>query len=150
MAAVTGVKRASWEMASGGKTNGLIDAFELVEVIKDKLRSSGQCRDPNVLIFLDYDGTLSPIVDNPTDAVLPSRTKQTLELLSKKFPTIIVTGRSHEKVEKFVKNEDILYCGSHGLRIKGKTKGLDIAQFQIGQEYLPVLKMCAKEIKTMS
>ena len=57
MAAVTGVKRASWEM-SGGKTNGLIDAFELLEVIKDKLRSSGQCRDPNVLVFLDYDGTL--------------------------------------------------------------------------------------------
>ena len=146
MAAVTGVKRASWEM-SGGKTNGLIDAFELLEVITDKLRSSGQCRDPNVLVFLDYDGTLTPIVDNPTDAVLPSRTKQTLELLSKKFPTIIVTGRSHEKVENFVKNDDILYCGSHGLRIKGKTKGLDIAQFQIGQEYLPVLKMCAKEIK---
>ena len=40
-----------------------------------------------------------------------------------------------------------MYCGSHGLRIKGKTKGLDIAQFQIGQEYLPILKMCAKEIK---
>ena len=50
-------------------------------------------------------------------------------------------------MENFVKNDDILYCGSHGLRIKGKTKGLDIAQFQIGQEYLPVLKMCAKEIK---
>ena len=36
------------------------------------LRSSGQCQDLNVLVFLDYDGTLTPIVDNPTDAVLPS------------------------------------------------------------------------------
>ena len=141
MAGVTGVKPVV-----GGETTKLVDAFEVVGLIKDKLRTSGQSRDPKMLIFLDYDGTLSPIVDNPTDAVLPSQTKATLNLLAKKFPTIIVTGRSHEKVQNFVQNEDILYCGSHGLHINGKTKGLDIAQFQIGQEYLPILRICAKEI----
>ena len=98
MAAVTGVKSVL-----GGEATGLIDAFEVVGLIKDKLRTSGQPRDPKLLVFLDYDGTLSPIVDNPTDAVLPSQNKATLELLSKKFPTIIVTGRSHEKVQNFVK-----------------------------------------------
>jgi trehalose 6-phosphate phosphatase len=124
-----------------GATNGLIDAFQILNKFKQKITSG------NILIFLDYDGTLSPIVDNPTQAKLPLQTKKTLDLFAQKFSTIIISGRAHNKIYDFVQNDQILYCGSHGLQVNGVTKGLNIAQFQVGTEYLPLLQMCAKEIQ---
>ena len=129
--------------------NELIDAFQILKNIKEKFLTN-KTNNPlnnNIIIFLDYDGTLSPIVDNPQQAKLPLQTKKTLELIAAKFPTIIISGRAHDKVQNFVQNDQIVYCGSHGLHIKGVTKDLNIKKYQVGTEYLPLLQMCAKEIE---
>ena len=129
--------------------NELIDAFQILKNIKEKFvtNKTNNPLNNNIIIFLDYDGTLSPIVDNPQQAKLPLQTKKTLELIAAKFPTIIISGRAHDKVQNFVQNDQIVYCGSHGLHIKGVTKDLNIKKYQVGTEYLPLLQMCAKEIE---
>ncbi len=70
-------------------------------------------------IFLDYDGTLTPIVKRPDDAVLSDEMRQTLKKLAEKFVVAIVTGRDKEDVESLVGLEELIYAGSHGYIITG-------------------------------
>jgi len=73
----------------------------------------------NPVFFLDYDGTLTPIVERPELAVISESMKNTVLQLSKKFKTAIVSGRMREDVEKLAQIKDIFYAGSHGFDIKG-------------------------------
>lgn len=70
-------------------------------------------------IFFDYDGTLSPIVDHPEDAIISDEMRQKLEELSRHTKVAIVSGRDMEDVKKLVNLEGIIYAGSHGFRIQG-------------------------------
>ncbi|MBD3379609.1 MAG: trehalose-phosphatase [Candidatus Omnitrophica bacterium] len=72
------------------------------------------------VFFLDYDGTLTPIVDRPEDAVISGRMKDTVERLAKKFRVSIVSGRFREDVEKLLGIKDLLYACSHGFDIRGE------------------------------
>jgi trehalose 6-phosphate phosphatase len=71
------------------------------------------------VIFLDYDGTLTPIVSRPEDAVLSDDMRQTLKELAGIFTVAIVTGRDKEDVEKLVGLKQLIYAGSHGYIISG-------------------------------
>src|SRR3989338_18050 len=83
--------------------------------LKERLRNK------NLLLFLDYDGTLSPIVDRPQDAVIPKETRAFLEMLMKypKTKVVIVSGRALEDIKDKVGLKDIIYVGNHGLEIEG-------------------------------
>ncbi|XP_050291075.1 probable trehalose-phosphate phosphatase J isoform X2 [Quercus robur] len=50
-----------------------------------------------IVMFLDYDGTLSPIVDDPDRAFMSEDMRKTVKKLAKCFPTAIVTGRCRDK-----------------------------------------------------
>ena len=69
--------------------------------------------------FLDYDGTLTPIVKKPEDAVLSDEMRNTLEKLSERFTVAVVTGRDKEDVQQFIKLDQIIYSGSHGYVTSG-------------------------------
>ena len=73
----------------------------------------------NIALFLDYDGTLSPIVSRPELATIDIRTRNLISLLARRFPTSIVSGRSQEQLVEFVRINEIFYASSHGLRIVG-------------------------------
>jgi alpha,alpha-trehalase len=73
----------------------------------------------NLVFFLDYDGTLTPIVDRPDLAVISQEAKEVLENLSKKYTVAIVSGRSREDVESLVGLKGICFAGSHGFDIRG-------------------------------
>ncbi|KGN57297.2 hypothetical protein Csa_009784 [Cucumis sativus] len=51
-----------------------------------------------IALFLDYDGTLSPIVDNPDGAFMSDAMRATVKEAAKYFPTAIISGRSRDKV----------------------------------------------------
>jgi len=68
-------------------------------------------------LFLDYDGTLAPIVLNPADASISGRTKRLLEEAKRKFPVAIISGRDLKDLMDRVGVEGIAYAGSHGLEI---------------------------------
>ncbi|KAI3744653.1 hypothetical protein L1987_57742 [Smallanthus sonchifolius] len=55
-----------------------------------------------VVMFLDYDGTLSPIVNDPDRAYMSDEMRATIRKLADCFPTAIVTGRCLDKVRNFV------------------------------------------------
>lgn len=65
-------------------------------------------------MFLDFDGTLAPIVDHPEEATLPPATRGVLERLANACPVAIVSGRDVEDVEARVGITGIAYAGSHG------------------------------------
>ena len=71
------------------------------------------------VLFLDYDGTLTPIVKRPEDAVLPERTAKLLKHLSGKMPVTILSGRDLQDVKGMVNIEDLVYAGSHGFDVFG-------------------------------
>ncbi|KAL7605578.1 hypothetical protein Lser_V15G19417 [Lactuca serriola] len=76
-----------------------------------------------IVMFLDYDGTLSPIVDDPDQAYMSDAMRTTVRKLAGCFPTAIVSGRCRDKVYDFVKLAELYYAGSHGMDIKGPSKG---------------------------
>ncbi|XP_057951827.1 trehalose-phosphate phosphatase A-like isoform X2 [Malania oleifera] len=75
-----------------------------------------------IALFLDYDGTLSPIVDNPDAAFMSGAMRAAVRNVAKCFPTAIISGRSRDKVYKFVGLTELYYAGSHGMDIMGPVK----------------------------
>ncbi|KAM7514582.1 hypothetical protein LguiA_004165 [Lonicera macranthoides] len=74
-----------------------------------------------IVVFLDYDGTLSPIVDDPDRAFMTNEMREAVREVAKYFPTAIVSGRCRAKVYGFVRLSQLYYAGSHGMDIKGPT-----------------------------
>ncbi|XVF64758.1 hypothetical protein PTKIN_Ptkin09bG0192500 [Pterospermum kingtungense] len=98
-----------------------------------------------IVMFLDYDGTLSPIVEDPDRAFMPREMRAAVRDLARYFPTAIVTGRCRDKVYSFVKLAGLYYAGSHGMDIKGPSKsckhkkGNQGVLFQPANEFLPMI-----------
>jgi trehalose 6-phosphate phosphatase len=78
-------------------------------------------RTEHLLLFLDFDGTLAPIVPRPALAELPDSTRAILnELAALAAITIsIVSGRALADVKSRVGVPGLIYAGNHGLEIEG-------------------------------
>ena len=76
----------------------------------------------NPIIFLDYDGTLVNIIINPWEAVADRDLIETLQDLSGRFETFIVTGRSLEDIRMLLPL-DMNLIAMHGsvTKLKGKS-----------------------------
>lgn len=72
--------------------------------------------------FLDYDGTLTPIVDNPNAAVLSEEARSTVRALAARYPTAIVSGRARATAQGLVQLDELYYAGSHGFDITGPLR----------------------------
>jgi trehalose-phosphatase len=94
-------------------------------------------------VFLDYDGTLAPIVSHPEDAWLSESMRQTLRSLAARVPVAILSGRDLDDVRGRVHVDGIVYAGSHGFDIAG-AGGL---RRQLGAAYLPVLDTTETELR---
>jgi trehalose 6-phosphate phosphatase len=72
-------------------------------------------------VFLDFDGTVTPIVDNPADAHLGPGMKAALEALTRRHDTLLVfiSGRSVDDLRQRVGIPNVVYAGNHGLEISG-------------------------------
>lgn len=85
-----------------------------------------------LFIGLDYDGTLTPIVSHPDQALLPRDTKSLLTKLSdlSNMYVCIISGRSYEDVRRRVGIKKIIYAGNHGMEIKGRGLSFSIKNFK--------------------
>jgi len=99
--------------------------------------------DDSLAIFLDYDGTLTPIVSHPEKAFLSDSTRQTLRTLAMQARVAILSGRELEDVHKRVAIDGIVYAGSHGFDIAG-PRGL---RREEATEFLPALAVAEKELR---
>ena len=69
-------------------------------------------------VFLDVDGTLAPIVDDPADAAVPREARDVLARLADRFALVAcVTGRPPLTARRIVGVEGITYAGNHGLEV---------------------------------
>lgn len=106
---------------------------------------SNYAKGKRIALFLDYDGTLSPIM------------RAAVKKVAKHFPTAIISGRSHDKVYEFVKLNELYYAGSHGMDIMAPViqtinddqrncfkstdkKGKAVNLFQPAAEFLPMIR----------
>ena len=102
-------------------------------------------REKTPAIFLDYDGTLTPIVEDPKDAALPAKTKKVIKRLAEHCSVAIVSGRDLEDVRSMVGIRDIAYVGSHGFDIVGP--GGKYRNQKMGERFLPALKRAEEELR---
>lgn len=93
--------------------HNLPSAFDHFEDILDITRKF------STILCLDYDGTLTPIVDNPEDAVLTDDMRGVVKKLAGKLPVAIVSGRGLDFIKKQVQLDEVYYAGSHGFEISG-------------------------------
>jgi trehalose-phosphatase len=96
------------------------------------------------VVFLDYDGTLTPIVERPEDARLADNVRQILKKLAQHCTVAVISGRDLPDVQKLVDLTDIYYAGSHGFDIAG-PEGKRLVR-QLGEEFLPVLDKAEKAL----
>ncbi len=68
-------------------------------------------------VFLDYDGTLTPIVDRPEDAVISQSVRQAVSGLARRCPVCVVSGRDRQVVQELMGLDDLIVAGSHGFDI---------------------------------
>ncbi len=100
----------------GGVKEGVVNhLFKEWESIRAKIQQA-----QILFLFLDYDGTLTPIVSRPELALCPQEVKALLEELrdSPNVLLAIISGRSLEDIREKVGIPGIIYVGSHGLDIQ--------------------------------
>ncbi len=71
-------------------------------------------RGRRLAVFLDFDGTLSPIVDRPDDARMTPSGGPALDRLAALCPVAIVSGRDLGDVRRRAGVPSLWYAGSHG------------------------------------
>ncbi|MGH7910959.1 MAG: trehalose-phosphatase [Candidatus Dormibacteraceae bacterium] len=74
-------------------------------------------------VFLDYDGTLTPIVERPQDALLSPRMRQVVSELAARCPVCVVSCRDRGVVQELMGIRDLTVAGSHGFDIWSPERG---------------------------
>lgn len=92
------------------------NAMDRIDVLRSARETAGV-----LLLGLDFDGTLAPIVPRPEDAALLPAARAALDLLARRGDTHIalVSGRSLVDLRSRVVLDGIYYAGNHGLEIDG-------------------------------
>ncbi len=99
----------------------------------------------NIFLFLDYDGTLSPIVSHPKKAKISKKCKKLLKNLSRRdsIRLAVISGRSLKDLRTRVGVKNIIYSGNHGLEISGvKLRPAN----NLPSEYKRILKQIKRDL----
>jgi alpha,alpha-trehalase len=97
--------------------NALEQMEEIVAQLGDRLPA----------LFTDYDGTLTPIVDDPAAAILSNEMRSYLQNLAEHCTVAVISGRDLKDVQNMVGLNNLYYAGSHGFDIAGPN-GLQMQQ----------------------
>jgi trehalose 6-phosphate phosphatase len=70
----------------------------------------------NVLLGLDYDGTLAPLAGSPSRARMRAATLQLLERVARAYPAVVISGRAHHDLAKRLRSVPLWEVfGNHGI-----------------------------------
>lgn len=83
-------------------------------------------KDKTILLFLDYDGTLTPIAQTPSDAVLPPENKRLLHDLARypRCQVVVISGRAMVDLKQMVDVQGITYIANHGWEMEDPSMDL--------------------------
>lgn len=99
----------------------------------------------DLVVFLDYDGTLTPIVEDHTQAFLSDEMRGAVRALSTHCTVAIVSGRDLAMLQNLVRLDTVYYAGSHGFEIAGPAGRLD--SFEKGVEFLPEIDQAERALR---
>ena len=116
-------------------------AEDMIADLLERRRSAGR-----MLVALDFDGTLAPIVERPGDAALLEGLDQPLRRLAGRADTVaaIVSGRGLVDVRARVGISDMYYAGNHGFEIEGP--GVDRTHPE-AERARPALEACVDALE---
>lgn len=118
----------------------LPSALSSLEEIRKELR------DKRPFVALDYDGTLTPIVERPELAVLSDEMRAAVSALADRCTVAVISGRDLQDVRNLVGLENLFYAGSHGFDIAGPA-GKKV-ESQQGDAFLPTLDEAERELES--
>lgn len=124
---------------------GLKDFKRLPDALEQFQQLADEWKNKRIFLFLDYDGTLSPIVDEYDKAFLSENMRMTINDISKICQTAIISGRGMEDVKSRVEIDHLYYAGSHGFEISGPEKFY--YEVEKARELIPYLDKIEKELK---
>ena len=122
-----------------------IAADSLPSALDSREAILAEARGRRFAIFLDYDGTLTPIVETPDRALLSHDARRLIAELAEVCPVAIVSGRDLRDIRKLVGIDSLIYAGSHGFEITGPG-GLQVEHEAAGA-YLPSLDAAERALK---
>jgi trehalose 6-phosphate phosphatase len=93
----------------------VLSPFELSEIEEAVANAS------HVGLFLDFDGTISPIVPRPNGAAIDPAIRNLLSSFLDRpdFSIAIISGREIADLQRRVALPGVMYAGNHGLEIEG-------------------------------
>lgn len=98
-------------------------------------------------IFLDYDGTLTPIVARPELAVLGPAQRAVIERLAARLPVAVISGRDRQDVEHLVGIDGLVFAGSHGFDIRAPGAGQ--LNHEVGGDFGSALDRAEAELRRL-
>ncbi|MCF8030084.1 MAG: trehalose-phosphatase [Desulfohalobiaceae bacterium] len=102
--------------------------------------------DKRVAVFLDYDGTLTPIVSRPDEATLSPEMRNILHSLTEKCTVAVISGRGLADARQLVDVKGLYFAGSHGFEIEGPG-GVHM-EVEEARESLPALDRAESELNS--
>jgi trehalose-phosphatase len=96
---------------------------ELPHVLQNREELDRRLAERRPSVFLDYDGTLTPIVDRPEEAIISESMRDAIRGLAERCPVIIVSGRDRRVVQELMGVDDLIVAGSHGFDIWSPAGG---------------------------
>ena len=96
---------------------------DLPHAIEDSDRLARDLAGRRPSVFLDYDGTLTPIVDRPEDALISESMREAVRRLAERLPVCVVSGRDRRVVQALMGVDDLIVAGSHGFDIWSPAGG---------------------------
>jgi len=90
---------------------------QVIAEVEDRIQSI-----TSVSLFLDFDGTLVPIVTDLEEPRLDPDVLETLRLLASQefLTTTMISGRAVEDLYGRIRLQNLIYAGNHGLEIFGR------------------------------
>ena len=96
-------------------------------------------------VFLDYDGTLTPIVDRPEDAVISESMRDAVRGLAGRCTVCVVSGRDRKVVQELMGVDDLVVAGSHGFDIWSPEGGA--IEHRVGAGFEDLLRRVTNRVR---
>ncbi len=82
---------------------------------------AGRAGGKRLVVFLDYDGTLTSIRNRPEEAVISASMREAVHRLAERIPVIVISGRDREDVQQLMGVDNLIVAGDHGFDIWSPT-----------------------------
>ncbi|HEY7127852.1 MAG TPA: trehalose-phosphatase [Ktedonobacterales bacterium] len=97
-------------------------------------------------VFLDYDGTLTPIRDRPEEAVISESMREAVRRLAAQVPVCVVSGRDRKVVQQLMGLDALIVAGDHGFDIWSPARGP--IQHEEGASFAGLLRAIEAQLRT--